>query len=246
VRAAFAFLTVLGRRGATPDSRTVPWFPVVGVVVGAVVGFVRWGATAWWGDAVAAALAVVADLALTGMLHVDGLADAADGLLPPLPAARRLAVMRAPDVGAFGVATVAAVLLLRAVALAAVPAGPEAVVACATVWAAGRAAMGLALVTRPYVGGGLGAAFRRTAPGGASAAAVAGTGAAAVVAGAVLAPTAGLVALAVPVAVIAVVVAAVVVVVFAERRLGGITGDVLGAAGVVAETVGVLAVAARW
>jgi len=61
----------------------------------------------------AAALVLVADLALTGMLHVDGLADAADGLLPHhRDTARRLEVMAAPNVGAFGVAVVVFALQL--------------------------------------------------------------------------------------------------------------------------------------
>ena len=82
--------------------------------------------------AVAGGLAVAADLALTGMLHLDGLADSADGLLPPLPRDRRLAVMRSPDVGAFGVAAVVSAIGLRWAALAALdparrgPAGPAA------------------------------------------------------------------------------------------------------------------------
>jgi cobalamin synthase len=66
---------------------------------------------------VAAAIVVAADLAITRMLHVDGLADS-DGLLPHLDRERRLAVMCA-DVGAFGVAVVTIVLLLQVTALAA-------------------------------------------------------------------------------------------------------------------------------
>ena len=41
-------------------------------------------------------------------------------------------------------------------------------------------------------------------------------------------------------------VAIVVVIAFAERRIGGFTGDVLGAAGVMGETIGLLVLAARW
>ena len=56
----------------------------------------------------AALIAVGVDALLTGMLHLDGLADSGDGLVPPLPRARRLAVMADPAVGAFGLASVLA------------------------------------------------------------------------------------------------------------------------------------------
>ena len=50
---------------------------------------------------------------MTGCLHLDGLADAADGLLPRLAAARRLEVMAEPRVGAFGAVALVVVLSLR-------------------------------------------------------------------------------------------------------------------------------------
>ena len=55
------------------------------------------------------------------MLHVDGLADSADGLLPHMPRERRLEVMSDPTVGAYGVAVTVCVLLLRFAALASMP-----------------------------------------------------------------------------------------------------------------------------
>jgi len=81
MRRAFSFLTVLGR-GTAPDGATLRWFPVVGLVLGAAVGGVWWGADRVLPPLVAAGVVVLVDLALTGMLHVDGLADSADGLLP--------------------------------------------------------------------------------------------------------------------------------------------------------------------
>src|SRR5207244_10789980 len=88
MRRALAFLTPIG--GAVPPSPdAVRWFPIAGLLIGLAVGGVWWGAAKFWPPAVAAALAVVADLALTGMLHFDGLVDSADGLVPPLPRRRR-------------------------------------------------------------------------------------------------------------------------------------------------------------
>jgi adenosylcobinamide-GDP ribazoletransferase len=235
MRAAVAFLTPLPFGGGAPDRRTLRWFPAVGAAIGALVG------AAWWAGgevlpvAVAAAVAVVADLVLTGALHADGLADSADGLLPPHDEpARRRAVMAAPDVGAFGVAAVGAVLLLRWSALASMD--PD-VALVAALWSTSRSIMAIALLVVPYVGGGLGTAFL-----GAGRRAVAVV--AALVTGALVAVAGDPAAAAVSVG--AALLTGALVVGFGRRRLGGVTGDVVGAAGLLAETVGLVVASARW
>lgn len=233
MRRALAFLTpLLG--AAEPRPETLGWFPFVGAALGLALGGVWWGAARLWPAAVAAAVVVVADLAFTGLLHVDGLADTADGLLPHLERARRLEVMAAPDVGAFGVATVASVLLLRWAALAAMTPSP---LLLGGLWCASRTAMAVTVRTVPYVRPhGLASAFlgRRA-------------GITALVGG-MLATGLAFAGPGVPgvVAVAVVVAGAAAVVAFAHRRLGGFTGDVLGASGMVGETTGLLVVAARW
>jgi adenosylcobinamide-GDP ribazoletransferase len=205
VRRALAFLTPIGR-GEPPTAATYDWFPLVGALIGLAVGGVWWGAGEVWPPLVAAALALAADLALTGMLHVDGLADSADGLLPHLPRERRLSVMAAPDVGAFGVTVVVVVLLVRFAAFASTGAEPLVV---AGLWCASRTVMAVAARSLRYARGtGLASAFL-----GRPALPVAGGGA---------------------------------VLRLGVRRLGGYTGDILGAAGVVGETAGLLVLAARW
>lgn len=237
MRAALAFLTVLGGHAA-PDRRAPAWFAVVGALAGLLVGGVWWGAAELWPPALAAVLAVAAGAAVTGMLHLDGLADAADGLLPTLPADRRLAVMQAPDVGAFGVVAVVLALATQVLALASLRPEP---LLLAGVWAASRAAMALTLRLLPYAGGGLATAFGADPEGGravevAAAAGLAGGVALIVVArgwpGVAAAAGLGL--------------GFGGVVLLGRRRLGGFTGDVLGAAGVVGETVALLVAAARW
>jgi adenosylcobinamide-GDP ribazoletransferase len=255
MRSALAFLTVVGG-AAGPDRRAPAWFAPVGAAVGLAVGGVWWAAGEAWSPLVAAVLAVAADAALTGLLHLDGLADAADGLLPPLPRERRLAVMATPDVGAFGVAVVVLTLALRVAALASLDPDP---VLVAGLWAAARAAMALTLSTVPYARAqGLATPFGATpsAPppataargwwrGGASGAGVVVAAGGGLVGGGVLAVVGGGW-LAGGVAVLGLAAAFAGVVGIAVRRLGGFTGDVLGAAGVVGETVGLLVAAARW
>jgi adenosylcobinamide-GDP ribazoletransferase len=234
MRSALAFLTPLGR-ARTPDAGTADWFPYAGAVIGLALGGLWWGAGRLWPGLVAAGIVIVADLAVTGMLHIDGLADTADGLLPHLTPPRRLAVMEAPDVGAFGVAAVAGALLLRWAALASLKPG---VLLLGGLWALSRGAMAVVVRTQPYArpGGGLASAFR-----GPASWAILGLGAALAVGmllGWRLGPGAA--------AGGAAVVAAVVVTWFARRRIGGYTGDVLGALGVLAETAGLVVAAARW
>src|SRR5581483_4842945 len=89
LRQAVAFLTPLGGP-ATPTPAALAWFPVVGATLGLALGGVWWAVGQRLGPLAAAALVVSADLVLTGALHFDGLLDSADGLLPHLPAGRRL------------------------------------------------------------------------------------------------------------------------------------------------------------
>lgn len=234
MRAALAFLTVVGR-SRRPDPRTMDWFPAVGAAMGLAVGGFWWLVDRGFPAAVGAALVVAFDLGLTGMLHLDGLVDCADGLLPPIERGRRLDVMAAPDTGAFGVGAAAVVLLLRWAALSALRPG---FLLLGGLWCLSRTLIAAVARTRPYArgSGGLAEAFAGpfrwpvTAAGALAAAALAagwrvGPGLAAI--GAAACAGLGVVAL-------------------AHRRIGGYTGDVLGASALVAETAGLVVAAARW
>ena len=236
MRRALAFLTPLPVGGGSPNRVTFDWFPVAGALIGLGVGTAWWLADRAFAPAVAAALVVVADLALTGMLHVDGLADSADGLLPhQRGTARRLEVMAAPDVGAFGVAAVVVVLLLRFAALAS---QPVSVLLVAGLWCGSRTVMAVGARAFPYARaeGGLASAFT-----GGDWRPVALYGLVAAVALGILADGRRT-----GVAVGACIAAGLVVLFAARRRIGGYTGDVLGAAGIIGETVGLLVAAAKW
>ncbi len=238
MRRALSFLTVLGR-AAEPNERTLSWFPLAGVAVGALVGAAWWVAGRVWPAAVAAVVAVAVDAAITGCLHLDGLADAADGLLPAVGRARRLEIMADPRIGAFGAVALVLVLSLRVTALAVTVARPLVIVG---LWCGSRTMMGVVARSLPYAhaDGGTATAFVGEGHSAASRYGVAAYGmAAAFVLAAVGAGSRGVVVVGVEV------VAMAGVVWFAFRRLGGYTGDVLGAMGVIGETVGLLALAAR-
>jgi adenosylcobinamide-GDP ribazoletransferase len=228
-------------------------------MVGALLGVVWWSADRVWDEPVAAALIVALDLGVTGMLHFDGLVDTADGLIPPLPApsaARRLEIMSDPHVGAFGLAGGATVLLLRFVALLTLR---PSIALLAALWCASRTFMGVIARAVPYAratphpnllqkpapdagfcnnygGGGLARAFI----GGRPWALAFGGLALALVLAVVWRPVAGVAAVG------ASGVAAGCVTALAWRRVGGFTGDVLGAAGIVGETAGLIVATAKW
>jgi len=232
MRDALGLLTTLGRRGGQLRAGAFTWFPLVGAGIGAVIGGVWWLGNEWWNAPVAAAVAVVADLGLTGMLHFDGLADSADGLLPHAARDRRLEIMRTPDVGAFGVVAIVAALLLRTVALASIE---TSVLLVTAIWCSSRSLVASVPAFVPYAREqGIASTMLDRAPRWPAlavpfAAAVAGL--AFGVLGAV--------------AVIAGVLAGVGVLWVAHRRIGGFTGDVLGATIVVTETVALLVAAVR-
>jgi adenosylcobinamide-GDP ribazoletransferase len=222
---ALGFLTRLpvGRRvTAAPGDllRAAPLFPLVGAALGAVIGGVAVASALALPALIAAALAVALELALTGALHVDGLADSADGL-----AGRdrdsSLAIMRDHSVGVYGGSALALDLLVKAAALGAL-AEDGAVLPVVAALALSRAAPLPLAATMPYARQGQGT--------GRLLAERAGVGAAAV--GLTVALAIALVAVGPEAAVLCACLGAVTaaVGVLARRRLGGVTGDVMGAA----------------
>lgn len=231
---AVAFLTVLpvGRVIALgPDdvARGAALFPLVGAGVGAAVGAVAAGLAGPLPALAAAAIAVATGAVLTGAMHLDALADAADALGARSREAA-LDIMRDPRIGSFGVLALTLDLLAKAAVLAALTTS-GAVLAAVAAGAASRAtAPALAVVLPAARAGGSGAELARRA--GPLVAAVAA--AIALVVATVAAGWAGLAIWATAAAV------AAAVGLGARLRFGGVTGDVLGTAVELAETAGLL------
>ncbi|MBS2553667.1 adenosylcobinamide-GDP ribazoletransferase [Catenulispora sp. NL8] len=125
LRLAFSTLTALPVGPPSQVDRTVAglamaYAPVVGGVLGAAAGAVGAGLGWWTSSPIVAAAAGVATLAaLTRGLHLDGLADTADGLGSAKPAPDALRIMKASDIGPFGVITLVLALLGQVLLLAA-------------------------------------------------------------------------------------------------------------------------------
>lgn len=120
---AFGFLTTLPIGGSDRLSeadlaRAAAWFPWVGLMLGAFLA-AGWQLLSWRSPNLsAAALLLLLWIVASGALHLDGLADCCDGLLAPTLPARRLEIMRDSRSGAFAVVGIVMMLLLKVSAVA--------------------------------------------------------------------------------------------------------------------------------
>ncbi|GLW10571.1 hypothetical protein Misp01_56990 [Microtetraspora sp. NBRC 13810] len=253
LRLAVSTLSVFPAHVSGFDRRTagaaMAFAPLVGVLLGGIAAMVLAGAQWAAGPGpLACVLAVGALAVLTRGLHLDGLADLADGFGSARPADAALEIMRRSDIGPFGVATLILTILLQVTALAGL--GGDAPLALAAACVTGRLALTWACregvpPARPQ---GLGAAVAGTVGRGTALAVTAAVLTAAALAGLIGLTTPGApggqsaadgqlplalggvgqVAV-LPLAVLAGLGAAWWLRRRAVRRLGGVTGDVLGA-----------------
>jgi adenosylcobinamide-GDP ribazoletransferase len=158
VLVALQFLTRLpvrlGRFEPAWLNDCVRHFPLVGALVGAVGAAVLVGASQLWPAWVAAVLALAATVALTGGFHEDGLADTFDALGGVVPRDKALAIMKDSRIGSYGALALGLSLLLRAALLAVLATRPVlgAVAALLTSHALARAAAVGVMVSLPYGG----------------------------------------------------------------------------------------------
>lgn len=239
--AAVGFLTAVpvGRSARLEDGDRLRdgtvVFPAVGAAVGAATGAIAWAAVVVLPPLPAAVLGVAAGALLTGALHLDGLADTADGVGASLAGADPSPAMHDPRLGVFGGVALALDLVLRISVLSALVVGQRFPFEAIAAGALGRAAVIVALTTTPYSGGASGTgAWTR------------GVGIGRCLAAAVVASAIGLVAVGPAFGAMVISGAAAVGFIrrWSRRHLGGMTGDTLGATAELSETVALVAVLA--
>jgi adenosylcobinamide-GDP ribazoletransferase len=203
-------------------------FPAVGLCVGALAALVLWGAAHCWSALIAVLLSMAATVWATGAFHEDGLADTCDGLGGAVTREKALAIMKDSRLGTYGAVGLLLVLALKAAALHALALRDLLVVLAllplAHAWS--RAATVVLLRALPYGGD---AEHAKAKP---MAQQVDGHGLALALAWAVIAGTGAAVFVNLEVLLWALLAAAAVTAWMArwlQRRLGGYTGDALGA-----------------
>lgn len=203
-------------------------FPLVGAGIGTVVGGIAQGLSGSLTAPIAALLGLAAGVVLTGVLHLDGLADTADAF-GATTRERALEIMRDHAVGAYGTVAVVLDLALKAAALSVLATRHDALLYAVCATAAARAVPVVLSAVLPYArASGIGDAVQTTGiPRVVAAVAIAVALAVVLHAPIVLAAAAGAVLIVGPAA---------------RRALGGVTGDVLGAAAELCE-VGALVAA---
>jgi len=162
--AALRFLTLIpvpGKYGTQPaDLRSsVAWFPVVGLLIGLGAMVVAELSNLAGSPILAAALLTVLLPVFSGGLHVDGLADTADGFLSSRTRERTMEIMKDSRIGVMGATAVFCVLLVKFAAFASLGMG-DLSRAAFIVPIAGRSAIVLQMALLPYIRkAGLGAVF---------------------------------------------------------------------------------------
>lgn len=237
--AALIFLTRLPIpwRGRWPDDldrRALAWFPIVGALIGAAGGLAFWGLDGiGLPPALSALLTVAGLMLLTGALHEDGLADVADGFGGGRDKARKLEIMKDSRVGTYGAAALVLSLATRVAALSVIAQPRYVALALIGAHAFSRGLLPLLKLALPDARAtGLSAATGKPDSARALAALVVGFVFAATCLGKLALPGGGFMGL----LVMAVAAGGVVLVGWlAQRQVGGVTGDVLGAAQQVSE-----------
>jgi adenosylcobinamide-GDP ribazoletransferase len=238
---ALGFLTVIPTYGAGLEDprtagRSLRWFPLVGLLIGGVLAAVDRVATSAFSEEVSVVLVLTTSAALTGALHLDGLADTADGVFGGRTPERRLEIMRDSRIGSYGVVAVVLSLLLAYTALVSTNDADRPRVLL-VVPALSRTGMVYAIAAFPYARtSGLGRTFKDQMW--RSDVAIAGVVGLVIAAiglgfeGVVLWFAGALIAIAVGW--------------YVSRRLGGLTGDIYGAIAMISETLLFLIAAAEW
>jgi adenosylcobinamide-GDP ribazoletransferase len=158
---AIRFITILptGKPGRFDAGAMLPYFPLVGLLLGGIVAVVDGLALRLWNPAVASLIDVVLLGVLTGGFHLDGLGDTADGLFSHRSKERALEIMKDSRIGSQGVLAIVFVLALKWAGITHLTAGRSLLLVLVPAYARGAALFGIRSLPYGRIEGGTGRGF---------------------------------------------------------------------------------------
>ncbi len=230
---ALALLTRLPLPAHRPEGAASGWaWPLAGALIGAIGALVLWlSQMLGLGAAIGPVLALAVMAFVTGGLHEDGLADTVDGLWGGRTVVRRLEIMKDSRIGSYGTVALIFVILTQVAALSTSPVAIPALIAAA---ALSRAPMAVIMAALPPARvGGLSSGMGRPGAAVAGIACILALGIGAALVGSRIGVTA-----------LAVLATSLILALIARQKIGGQTGDILGASQQLSFTAALIALSA--
>jgi len=159
--AAAQFITILplGKAETFDPPKMIPYFPVVGILLGILVALFDHVASSLWSIPVASMLDVIFLAILTGAFHIDGLGDSADGLLGKRSKEKTLAIMKDSRLGTMGLVAILCGLSMKWAGISDLDAGRSLLLVIVPAYARGSMLFGIRFFDYGRSGGGTGLDF---------------------------------------------------------------------------------------
>lgn len=159
--AAIEFLTILplGKPQIYDPKGMIPYFPIVGIILGSMVSAFDQVAIRLWSPLIASVLDVILLVVLTAALHLDGLGDTADGLLGHRSREKALTIMKDSRIGVMGLAVILGGLSLKWAGIASLDAHRSLLLIIIPAYARGGMIFGIRFLEYGRPGGGTGHDF---------------------------------------------------------------------------------------
>lgn len=165
--AAIQFITILpsGKPAPFEPDRMIPFFPVVGLLLGGLVAVFDYVAMRVWIPPVVAVLDVVMLIVMTGAFHLDGLGDAADGLLGQRSGEKALSIMKDSRIGTMGLVAIISALAIKWGGIAGLDSHRSLLLILVPAYARGGMIFGIRFLEYGRPDGGTGLEFFKQKPG---------------------------------------------------------------------------------
>ena len=159
--AAIQFITIIpvGRADSFEPPKIIPYFPVVGLFLGILTALCDQLSIALWSRPVASLLDILFLALLTGAFHLDGLGDSADGLLGQRSKEKALTIMKDSRLGTMGLVTIVFTLALKWAGIAGLDANRVLLLIIVPAYARAGMLFGIRFLEYGRPGGGTGADF---------------------------------------------------------------------------------------